>query len=265
MGLENINLQARDPQRTGEFWAGALGLSGGGLSADGVWEGRLDLGPFSLDICIDPVPHAPPSGWRLHQDLRGGAEQQAVVERLMALGATRADIGQGDVPWVVLADPDGNAFCVMEERAAYRDTGPIAALPLDSANPERDAGLYAALTGWVRVPGAGPLTLRHPSLHGPLLELCPEPAPKVRQNARTSTCVPSRVVRIRLGSSGLPYPWAPRERPRTGRRGGRGSFCATPPATSSACCRTAEAGSASRPVSERCAGLRSWITHPSLP
>ena len=162
MGLENINLQARDPQRTGEFWAGALGLSGGGVSADGVWEGRLDLGTFSLGFAIDPVPDPPAPGWRLHLDLLGGADQQEVVERLLALGATHADIGQGDVPWVVLADPDGNAFCVMEERAAYRDTGPIAALPLDSANPERDAGLYAALTGWVRVPGAGPTLIGSP-------------------------------------------------------------------------------------------------------
>lgn len=184
MSLENINMQARDPQRTGEFWAGALGLVDGGLDADGVWEGRLDLGAFWLDLCIDPVPHAPPPGWRLHLDLLGGngADQAAVVERLLALGATHLDIGQGAVPWVVLADPDGNAFCVMEEREAYRDTGPIAALPLDSADPERDAAFYAALTGWVPAQGIGLVTLRHPSGTGPLLELCPEPAPKVRQN-----------------------------------------------------------------------------------
>src|SRR5699024_2428485 len=119
------------------------------------------------------VAHPPPPGWRLHLDLLGGdhQEQAAVVERLLGLGATRVDIGQGEVPWVVLADPDGNAFCVMEERSAYRDTGPIAALPLDSANPEREAGFYAALTGWVPMDGAEFVTLRHPSGTGPLLEL----------------------------------------------------------------------------------------------
>ena len=53
---------------------------------------------------------------RLHLDIapteRGG--QQAEVDRLVALGASRVDIGQGDVDRVVLADPDGNEFCVMQ-------------------------------------------------------------------------------------------------------------------------------------------------------
>ena len=52
---------------------------------------------------------------RLHFDLalpdRG--DQQAEVERLVSLGATRIDIGQGEVGWVVLADPDGNEFCLL--------------------------------------------------------------------------------------------------------------------------------------------------------
>jgi catechol 2,3-dioxygenase-like lactoylglutathione lyase family enzyme len=183
MGLENINMQARDPQRTGRFWSEALGLEDAPHVTDSYYEGRMTLEDgFWLDICIDPVPHPPPPGWRLHLDLLGGEQQAAVVQRLLGLGARHLNIGQGDVPWVVMADPDGNPFCVMEERRAYRDTGPIAALPLDSADPERDAELYAALTGWVRVEGIGLVTLRHPSLRGPLLELCPEPAPKVRQN-----------------------------------------------------------------------------------
>ncbi|GAA1134741.1 VOC family protein [Ornithinicoccus hortensis] len=182
MGLENINMQARDPQRAGEFWTGALGLEPFTVTDD-LFEGRMTLAEdLWLDICIDRVPEPPAPGWRLHLDLLGGAAQEEVVQRLLALGARRVDIGQGDVPWVVLADPDGNAFCVMEERSAYQDTGPIAALPLDSADPERDGRLYQAITGWVRTEGVGPVTLRHPSLRGPLLELCPEPAPKERQN-----------------------------------------------------------------------------------
>ena len=40
-------------------------------------------------------------------------EQHAEVDRLVALGAARGDIGQGDVDWVVMADPDGNEFCVL--------------------------------------------------------------------------------------------------------------------------------------------------------
>jgi predicted enzyme related to lactoylglutathione lyase len=84
---------------------------------------------------------------------------------------------------VVLADPEGNAFCVMEEREVYRGTGPIAALPLDSADPGRDARFWSAITGWVPEEGMpGAATLRHPCGVGPLLELCPEPEPKRGKN-----------------------------------------------------------------------------------
>lgn len=182
MRLENLNLQARDPEFTGRFWEAALGLVEAGPSSPDLFEGRLELGEWWLDVCIDRVADPPPPGWRLHLDLLGGAERQEVVDQLVALGATPLDIGQGQVSRVVLADPDGNAFCVVGERAAHRDTGPIAALPLDSADPQRDGRLYAALTGWVCVAGAAPVSLRHPSLRGPVLEMWPEPAPKVRQN-----------------------------------------------------------------------------------
>ncbi|MGI5215473.1 VOC family protein [Plantactinospora sp. CA-290183] len=52
---------------------------------------------------------------RVHLDLvpYPGAGQAAEVARLRALGATPADVGQRDVPWVVLADPEGNEFCVL--------------------------------------------------------------------------------------------------------------------------------------------------------
>ncbi|SOC52602.1 VOC family protein [Ornithinimicrobium cerasi] len=183
MGLENIVMQARDPSTTGPFWSAALGLVDGTPASPGDYEGRLDLGGGAwIDVCIEPVTDPPPPGWRLHLDLLGGVEQDQVVARLRDLGARPLDVGQRGVPWVVLADPDGNPFCVMEEREVYRGTGPIAALPLDSADPERDGELYAAMTGWVPTTGVAPVSLRHPAGRGPLLELCPEPAPKVRQN-----------------------------------------------------------------------------------
>jgi hypothetical protein len=52
---------------------------------------------------------------RVHLDLvpGRGADQAAEVARLRILGATPVDVGQGDVPWVVLADPEGNEFCVL--------------------------------------------------------------------------------------------------------------------------------------------------------
>ena len=172
MHLENIVWDARDPQLLARFWAAALGAD----PFDGECS-RLHLGGGAwLDLCFQPGPDAPTDDQRLHLDLLGGTRQAEIVEELLALGATHADIGQGDVAWVVLADPEGNPFCVMPERTAYTDTGPIAALPLDSADPARDAEFWSWLTGWVEDPfGSG--TLRHPSRRGPLLALCPEPAP----------------------------------------------------------------------------------------
>jgi len=179
MRLENLVWDARDPQCLGTFWAAALDATVMTDQPDLV-EARIDLGQDRfLDLCFPRVAEPAAVPQRLHPDLVGGADQAAVVERLIGLGARPADIGQGDVPWVVLADPEGNAFCVMEHRDAYaRGTGPIAALPLDSSDPDRDGVFWERLLGWRRESGHAPVSLRHPSGVGPLLELCPEPEPR---------------------------------------------------------------------------------------
>jgi hypothetical protein len=176
--LENVVFDATDPQDLGRFWETALGTETLTDEADG-FETRLVVpgGPV-IDLCFQGVPEPPVEPQRLHLDLAGAKEQRQVVERLLALGASHVDIGQGQVPWMVLADPEGNPFCVMEERAAYVDTGPIAALPLDVADPDRELDFWSWLTGWVPVEGSGLLSLQHSSHRGPLLELCPEVEPK---------------------------------------------------------------------------------------
>ena len=77
------------------------------------------------DILFLRVPEAKTIKNRLHLDLRPD-DQDAEVARLLALGATRADIGQGQQTWVVLADPEGNEFCVLrvltpQEQAAREE------------------------------------------------------------------------------------------------------------------------------------------------
>ena len=64
-----------------------------------------------------PVPEPKTIKNRLHLDFRPD-DLDAEVERLLALGATRADVGHGDQPWVVLADPEGNEFCVLSSRVS---------------------------------------------------------------------------------------------------------------------------------------------------
>jgi hypothetical protein len=64
------------------------------------------------------VPEPKGSKNRLHIDLRPhGCDQATELERLLGLGATKIDIGQGDQTWVVLADPEGNEFCLLRGRA----------------------------------------------------------------------------------------------------------------------------------------------------
>ncbi len=164
---------ARDPRRLGGFWAAALGAEPITDEPD-LMEARLRLADdVFLDLCFPRVAEPSAAPARLHPDLAGRAQ---VVQRLLGLGAEAADIGQGAVPWTVLADPGGNTFCVREDSGV----GPIAALLLDSADPDRDAAFWSEITGWVPTPGT--TSLRHPAGVGPLLEFWPEPEPSRGKN-----------------------------------------------------------------------------------
>jgi catechol 2,3-dioxygenase-like lactoylglutathione lyase family enzyme len=151
--LYEVNFKARDEAAVGRFWAAALG-----------WElfsheaGVSDVKPAGFawpdpaTVCVDVVRVPDPESvrYRAHLDLAtaSSAHQAELVARLRDLGATPADIGQGDVPWTVLADPEGNLFCVLEPRDVYRDTGPIATLVVDCADPRAMARFYGAAMGW---------------------------------------------------------------------------------------------------------------------
>jgi len=91
---------------------------------------------------------------------------------VLALGATRADIGQGKVPWEVLADPEGNEFCVLDPREVYLDSRPVAAVVIDSADPAANARFWAIAAGW-EVHRSDPdfASLRATGGAGPYLEL----------------------------------------------------------------------------------------------
>lgn len=178
MDLENVVVDAVDPQRLGHFWEALLGCTT--LTDERQsFETRLVVpdGP-TLDLCFERVAEPPAAGPRLHLEVSGGERQAEVVATALSLGASHLDIGQHDVPWVVLADPEGNPFCVMEARPEYAASGPLSSLPLDSADVERDTRFWAELSGWVSVDSSMPSALRHPSGRGPLLELCPQARPK---------------------------------------------------------------------------------------
>lgn len=122
---------------------------------------------------------------RVHIDLnsRSTAEQQEIVDRLVAHGATPADIGQGDVPWVVLADPEGNELCVLDPRDDYADAGPVAAMVVDTPDPAGLATFWTAAAGWpVEARRDGDVRLAAPDGKGPRLELIRVDDPKVAKN-----------------------------------------------------------------------------------
>src|SRR6266542_1834969 len=103
-------------QEVGYFWSEALGWP---LVWDQDQETAIRSPRGGPKITWGGPPVRPKTGKnRLHFDLAPpiDGDQQAEVDRLVALGATRIDIGQGEVSWVVMADPDGNEFCVLTPR-----------------------------------------------------------------------------------------------------------------------------------------------------
>ncbi len=122
-----VCVNSTDPRRLASFWEAALG-----------WRRTYDT---DEEVCLEPPAGSPEDGVspdvlflkvpeeksainRLHIDLRPD-DRDIEVDRLLSLGATRADVGQpGDVSWVVLADPDGNEFCVLRALTAQELAAP---------------------------------------------------------------------------------------------------------------------------------------------
>ncbi|WP_431677292.1 VOC family protein [Kitasatospora sp. KL5] len=111
---EQVVVDSADPVALGRWWASALGWV---VVNDDADEFEIRPSADTLPgLVFLPVPERKQLKNRLHLDFRPD-DQAAEVERLLALGARRADVGQGGAPWVVLADPEGNEFCVLGQRS----------------------------------------------------------------------------------------------------------------------------------------------------
>jgi predicted enzyme related to lactoylglutathione lyase len=122
LSLQCITVDAHNPKALAEFWAEVLGWSVGEDGDDiGWWIERELNDPKNTgfpDILFLKVPDSKVVKNRLHLDLRPD-DQALEVERLEKLGAKKIEIGQStdpDTTWVVMADPEGNEFCVLRER-----------------------------------------------------------------------------------------------------------------------------------------------------
>jgi predicted enzyme related to lactoylglutathione lyase len=110
---EQTIIDAADPVRLGRWWQEALGWV---IVNDDPEEFEIRPTPERLPgLLFARVPDAKSSKNRLHLDLRPD-DRDVEVARLVALGAARVDVGQGTPSWVVLADPEGNEFCVLGSR-----------------------------------------------------------------------------------------------------------------------------------------------------
>jgi hypothetical protein len=188
--LVHLVLDAADPARLARFWAAALDWEVTAEEPDEIVVSPPGFGypdPAALPLVLLPVPEPKAAKNRVHLDLatQSAEHQAALVDRLCALGARPADIGQGDVPWTVLSDPEGNELCVLEPRPEYADTGPVAAVVADCPDPAALAGFWQLASGCTvadRGAGDGLVALRSASGKGPYLELLRVPGPKVTKN-----------------------------------------------------------------------------------
>ncbi|MDQ3951484.1 MAG: VOC family protein [Actinomycetota bacterium] len=109
-----LAVDCRDPARLAEFWCGVLDWRVTATEEDLVEIAGAEPGPTMVFVVV-PEPKSVKN--RVHVDVSPRDRDQAEeVERILALGARRVDVGQGDVEWVVLADPEGNEFCVLRTR-----------------------------------------------------------------------------------------------------------------------------------------------------
>jgi len=222
--LESLVVDAADPWALARWWAEALGWS---VTAQEPHHVAVQPPtPDGLGVPLVFVAVAEPKLYknRVHLDLPSvSADHQAAqVARLVALGAHPADIGQGeDVPWVVLADPEGNEFCVLDPRDEYVATGAVAAIVVDAADPPALARFWSQAAGW---PPAGSgdrwASLRAAAGRGPFLEFVRVDEPKRVKNRLHLEVAPypgedhaAEVARLRalgatpadLGQHGVPW------------------------------------------------------------
>ena len=118
--ISEIVIDSLDPRRMAEFWCAVLDF----VVLDEE-DGLIEIGPETegfggLQPTIILMPSSAPKTekLRLHFDVNPtDRDQDAELERLLALGARRTDIGQGeDAHWYVLLDPEDNEFCLLRRR-----------------------------------------------------------------------------------------------------------------------------------------------------
>jgi predicted enzyme related to lactoylglutathione lyase len=181
--LDNLCFDANDPVRLARFWASALGWEIDDETADEIGVLPTDGTRFILIFVAVPEPKT--SKNVIHLDLvsESVAHQREVVDRLIRLGAQHVDIGQGsDADDVVLADPEGNEFCVVLRGEFLADTGFVGAVVFEPAHPATGY-FWGDAIGWpVVYDQDGDVAIRAPDGHGPFITFGPPGVAKSGKN-----------------------------------------------------------------------------------
>ena len=119
-----INVDCHQPRQLAAFWCAVLGYKIIEEQEDfveiGNWEPSVEAmraGPVTPTLVFARVPESKTVKNRVHIDVSPtDRDQDEEVQRLLELGAQHVDVGQGEQSWVVLADPEGNEFCVLRSR-----------------------------------------------------------------------------------------------------------------------------------------------------
>ncbi len=116
--INEVIVDCIDPASLARFWCSVLEWVVVDEDADFVEirpEGTSDRTSPVPSLLFGRVPEPKTVKDRLHLDVCAvtGSDQATELQRLLGLGATRLDIGQGDASWHVLADPEGNEFCLL--------------------------------------------------------------------------------------------------------------------------------------------------------
>ena len=122
LGIQCLTIDCKDPDALAKWWASALNYEITYQSPPEETENREVVisqpGGHGWELLFLQAPDEKVVKNRYHLDLRP-EEQSAEVDRLVGMGATKVDIGQGpEVTWVVLADPEGNEFCILRALTA---------------------------------------------------------------------------------------------------------------------------------------------------
>jgi predicted enzyme related to lactoylglutathione lyase len=191
--LTSITFDAKDPLELGRFWAAALRWEIDDSDHDVIELVPTDGTPFGLTFIINSDEKVGQN--RVHLDLTTTSleDQLDTVQTLVAMGARHVDVGQGpDASHVVLADPEGNEFCIIEPTNAFLSgCGRLGAVNCDGT---RETGCFwSAALGWPLVWDQNEETvIRDPHQIGPVITWSGPPLlPKSTKNRLHLDVAPS--------------------------------------------------------------------------